>query len=195
MGTSRIEAFSDGVIAVIITITVLNLQPPRDAVPTHLLGQLPLLLTYVLSFVVVGILWINHHHLMHLAKHATPAILWANNLLLFWMSLVPFTTAYMGNNHGAPLSVAVYGAVMMFVGLSFTLLRWTVSERPDNDPDFAIVNRHAIRKSLLSAALYAFSIPMAYVNSKISIGIFVLIPAAYFLPERKIAEHAMKEQK
>ncbi len=188
MKTGRLEAFSDGVIAVIITITVLDLKVPTDTSTAALLKQVPMLLTYFLSFMVVGILWINHHHLLHLARRPTGRVMWANNMLLFFMSLVPFTTSYMGNNHAAPLAVALYGAVMAFVGLSFTVLRLVVCDKSDGDHELDAANASAVRKSLISAALYAASVPLAYVSPRISIGIFVLIPMAYFLPERKITE-------
>ena len=107
MGTGRIEAFSDGVIAVIITIMVLELKVPRDTTLTSLFTVLPQFLAYVLSFIVVAIMWVNHHHLLHAARRADARLLWSNNNLLFWMSLVPFVTAYMGNNHRDPRAVAL----------------------------------------------------------------------------------------
>src|ERR1700740_1075926 len=121
MGTNRIEAFSDGVIAVIITIMVLELKVPRDTTLTSLLSIAPQFLSYVLSFLVIAIMWVNHHHLIHAASHADARLLWANNNLLFWMSLVPllfwmslvpFVTAYMGNHHRDPRAVALYGAIL-----------------------------------------------------------------------------------
>src|SRR5271170_2008946 len=123
MGTGRIEAFSDGVIAVIITIMVLELRVPADPSMAALLRQAPVFCSYGLSFIVVAILWVNHHHLLHAAKRADAALLWANNNLLFWMSLIPFVTAYMGQNHRSALAVAMYGAVLAITATSFTILR------------------------------------------------------------------------
>ena len=188
MGTQRIEAFSDGVIAVIITITVLDLKLPADPSFASLVHLTPLFLTYALSFTVVGIMWVNHHHMMHLAKHANAKVMWANNLLLFWMSLIPFTTSYMGQNHKSPLSVALYGGVLAMCALSFTVLRWAVNQFHLHDPAIAIHNQKVLQKNLFSSLLYASTVPLAYLSVRISLGIFVLIPAIYFLPERKIAE-------
>jgi uncharacterized membrane protein len=189
MGTQRIEAFSDGVIAVIITITVLDLKVPADASWDALQKTTPYLLAYILSFSVVAIMWVNHHHMMHLARHATAKVLWANNVLLFWMSLIPFTTTYMGKNHGAPLAVAVYGAVLTLCALSFTVLRHVVNQFHLHDPSIATHNRRILRKSFGTTLLYASSIPLAYVSIRSSYAIFTFIPVAYFLPERSIAEH------
>lgn len=127
MGTNRIEAFSDGVIAIILTVMVLELKVPASASTAALRAVAPSLMSYALSFVIVAIMWVNHHHLMHLAKHATAGLLWANNNLLFWMSLIPFVTAYMGQTHGAPLAVATYGAVLTLAAGGFTLLRYVVT--------------------------------------------------------------------
>ena len=109
MGTGRVEAFSDGVIAIIITIMVLELKVPHDTSASALLDLTPVFLSYLMSFLIVAIMWVNHHHLLHTALRADAALLWTNNLLLFWMSLIPFVTGYMGENHTAPLAVAMYG--------------------------------------------------------------------------------------
>ena len=188
MGTSRIEAFSDGVIAVIITITVLDLHIPQDPSLRALLSLTPLFLTYLLSFIVVAIMWVNHHHMMHLAKHATARVMWANNMLLFWMSLIPFTTSYMGLNCRRPLAVAVYGSVLTMCSLSFTILRHIVNQFHLDNPELAPLNLRFTRKSAFTTMLYCLSIPMAYLSVRVSFGIFVLIPASFFLPERKIAQ-------
>jgi uncharacterized membrane protein len=188
MGTQRIEAFSDGVIAVIITITVLDLKMPADASLQTLLKDGPLFCAYVLSFIVVAIMWVNHHHMMHLAKHATAKVMWANNMLLFWMSLIPFTTSYMGRNSNSPLAVAVYGGVLTLCALSFTLLRAIVNQFHTHDPTKAHHNRRVLRKSIMATLVYASSIPLAYASIRTSFGIFAFIPIAYFLPERNLIE-------
>jgi uncharacterized membrane protein len=188
MGTSRIEAFSDGVIAVIITITVLDLKMPADASLQSLLKTGPLFCAYVLSFIVVAIMWVNHHHMMHLATHPTAKVMWANNLLLFWMSLIPFTTSYMGRNSSSPLAVAAYGGVLTLCALSFTILRAIVNQFHVHDPTKNPHNRRILRKSIVTTFLYASSIPLAYTSIRTSFGIFAFIPVAYFLPERNLIE-------
>src|SRR5215212_6563486 len=122
MKPSRLEAFSDGVIAIIVTIMVLELQPPHEPTVSALLDVAPIFLFYILSFVVVAAMWINHHYLIHLVKAVTPKLLWVNCVLLFWMSLIPFVTAYMGENHEVPLAIAAYGAVLTLTALSYTWL-------------------------------------------------------------------------
>ena len=122
MGKTRLEAFSDGVIAIIITIMVLEMRAPHDADLASLRPLLPVFLSYVLSFVHVGIYWNNHHHLLHTARHVTGGILWANLHLLFWLSLVPFVTAWMGENHFEPQPVALYGVVMLMAGVAYYIL-------------------------------------------------------------------------
>ena len=188
MGTNRIEAFSDGVIAIILTVMVLELKVPSVATVLALKATVPAMLSYALSFVIIAIMWVNHHHLMHLAKHATAGLLWANNNLLFWMSLIPFVTAYMGQTHGAPLAVATYGAVLSLAAAGFTLLRYVVTLGHQGNAKLGEQNRRALRKSLLANLLYASSVPLAFVSVNLSFFIFLLIPAMYFLPERKVAE-------
>jgi uncharacterized membrane protein len=188
MGTNRIEAFSDGVIAIILTVMVLELKVPTSATLAAVKVVVPTLLSYTLSFLIIAIMWVNHHHMMHLAKHASAAILWANNNLLFWMSLIPFVTAYLGQSHGAPLAVAIYGLVLTFCSVGFTLLRYLVTADPHGHASTHEQNRRAIRKSSWSCLLYASSVPLAFVHISLSFFIFLLIPAIYFLPERKIEE-------
>jgi uncharacterized membrane protein len=188
MGTSRIEAFSDGVIAVIITITVLDLKMPNDASLETLLQLRALFLTYLLSFIVVAIMWVNHHHMMHLAKHASAKLLWANNNLLFWMSLIPFTTAYLGHHISSPVAVATYGTVLTLCAFSFTLLRHVVNQFHLDDVGLTRHNTRIFRKSLASSFLYMLAIPLAYLSVRWSFAIFTFVPAAYFLPERGITQ-------
>jgi uncharacterized membrane protein len=188
MGTNRIEAFSDGVIAVIITIMVLELKVPRDTTLTSLLSIAPQFFAYLLSFLVVAIMWVNHHHLLHAARHAEARLLWANNNLLFWMSLVPFVTAYMGNNYRDPRAVALYGAILSFCGLAFALLRAVIAGHHRDDPEMHLYHRRVQRKNLFSMALYVSSVPLAFIDVRISFFIFAFVAISYFLPERKLAE-------
>ena len=190
MGTNRIEAFSDGVIAIILTVMVLELKVPTTATLPAVRAVVPTLLSYTLSFLIIAIMWVNHHHMMHLAKHASAKLLWANNNLLFWMSLIPFVTAFMGQTHGAPLAVAAYGLVLTLAAVGFTLLRIALVRSHGGHPNIQAVtqDRRAMRKSLWANVLYASSVPLAFVHISISFFIFLLIPAMYFMPERKIED-------
>jgi uncharacterized membrane protein len=188
MGTGRLEAFSDGVIAVIITIMVLELKLPRDTTEIALLPLLPQFLSYLLSFVVVAIMWVNHHHMLHAARHADARLLWSNNVLLFWMSLVPFVTAFMGNNPHDPRAVAFYGVVLTLCSLSFTLLRWAIMQHYRDDPEMYKYHLRTALKNVSSLILYGASIPLAFWDVRASFAIFVFVALSYFLPERKLAD-------
>ena len=189
MSTSRPEAFSDGVIAIIITIMVLELKVPNGVSGMALLRLTPVFLSYLLSFLVVAIMWVNHRHLIHVAKRVEPGLLWTNNLLLFWMSLIPFVTAYLGQNHTAPVPVAAYGAVLTLAAFSFTLLRRVVNRHHIHNAELDAHNRRALRKSTISTLVYAASVPAAFVSVYWSFAIFALIPMMYFLPEQQLAEN------
>jgi uncharacterized membrane protein len=188
MGTGRLEAFSDGVIAVIITIMVLELKLPRDTTEVALLSLLPQFLSYLLSFVVVAIMWVNHHHMLHAARHADARLLWSNNVLLFWMSLVPFVTAFMGNNPHDPRAVALYGVVLTLCSLSFALLRWAIMQHYRDDSEMYSYHRRTALKNVSSLCLYGASIPLAFLDVRVSFFIFVFVALSYFLPERKLAD-------
>jgi uncharacterized membrane protein len=190
MGAQRLEAFSDGVIAIIITIMVLELKVPEDTTPAALARILPVFFSYVLSFIVVAIMWVNHHHLIHSAKHAHAQLLWANNMLLFWMSLIPFVTGFMGHNPMAALPVAIYGAVLACCGIAFVWLRHIVLQHHSPNSELTAHHSKIRRKNIFSATLYAASAPLAFISVYLSLFIFVLIPVMYFLPERKLAEHS-----
>ncbi|MFZ3342893.1 MAG: TMEM175 family protein [Terriglobales bacterium] len=191
MGTNRLEAFSDGVIAVIITIMVLELKVPRDTTLSSLRGIAPQFLSYLLSFLVVAIMWVNHHHMLHSARRADARLLWSNNALLFWMSLVPFVTAYMGNNPRDPRAVALYGVVLSLCSVSFALLRWAIIQHNRDNPEMARYHRHIAFKNIYSLILYVVSVPLAFVDVRLSFFIFVFVALSYFLPERKLAEPDM----
>jgi uncharacterized membrane protein len=188
MGTNRLEAFSDGVIAVIITIMVLELKVPRDTTLTSLRSIAPQFLSYLLSFLVVAIMWVNHHHMLHSARRADARLLWSNNTLLFWMSLVPFVTAYMGNNPRDPRAVALYGAVLALCSAAFALLRSAIVQHHRENADMVHYHRGVQTKNLFSLSLYAASAALAFVDVRISFFIFVFVALSYFLPERKLAE-------
>ncbi len=188
MKTSRLEAFSDGVIAVIITIMVLELKVPHVGTPEALLSELPSLLVYGLSFLIVAIMWVNHHHLVEMAHRADPALLWSNNNLLFWMSLIPFATAYLGENSHARLAVAIYGSAMTFAASGFVLLQNVLAKQNRDNPSRQLEFKRINRKAMISLGCYAASVPLAWVSIYLSFAIFVIIALAYFWPERKVAK-------
>ncbi|RTL67137.1 MAG: DUF1211 domain-containing protein [Hyphomicrobiales bacterium] len=187
LGPGRLEAFSDGVIAIIVTIMVLELKLPehvgeKGLVHGLLLPLTPKLVSYAMSFLVVAIMWVNHHALMATVRRATRTILWQNNHLLFWMSLIPFATGFLGENPRLPDAYAVYGFVLAASAGAFTLLRWHASTQGRDSPELSKVHRAVLGKSLLGTLLYAAAVPLAYVSIFASIAIFVAIPVMFFLP-------------
>jgi uncharacterized membrane protein len=185
MGKSRLEAFSDGVIAVIITIMVLELRVPPGADLSALAPLAPAVLSYVLSFVFVGIYWNNHHHMLHAAQHIDGRVLWANLHLLFWLSLVPFTTGWVGKYPRAAIPTAIYGGVFLMAGVAYLLLQNALVKR--NGPDSLLAR--AIGRDLkgkLSALLYASAILLAFVRAWIADALFVLVALIWFVPDRRI---------
>jgi uncharacterized membrane protein len=185
MSKGRLEAFSDGVIAILITILVLELKVPHGADWQALRPLTPVFLTYVLSFVFLGIYWNNHHHMLHAASRIDGRVLWANQHLLFWLSLVPFVTGWMGENHYEPLPVAAYGAVMLLSAIAWTLLQAALvaAEGPGSRLKAAVGND---LKGKISAGLYAAAIPLAFVHQWISIGLYVVVTLAWLVPDRRI---------
>ncbi len=188
MTTGRLEAFSDGVIAIIVTIMVLELRAPSQPTMAALWKVAPVFLSYGLSFLVVAIMWVNHHHLIHAVHGVTARLLWSNIYLLFWMSLVPFVTDYLGKNDREPLAVALYGLDLVLCSSAFYLLRIVLVEQDRNDASLADYHLAIQRKNAFSAALYLASVPLAYVSVYASFFIFALIPATYFMPEKKLAD-------
>jgi uncharacterized membrane protein len=181
----RLEAFSDGVIAVIITIMVLELKAPEEA-DWHALRQLlPTLLTYVLSFVFVGIYWNNHHHLLYATDRISGAVLWANLHLLFWLSLVPFVTAWVGEHHEASIPSAGYGFVLLMCGVAFSILLRALLACPGGNPRLAAAVG-SDRKGNLSLVLYVAAIGLAFVNQWISDAIYVAVALIWLVPDRRI---------
>jgi uncharacterized membrane protein len=183
---NRLEAFSDGVLAIIITIMVLELKVPHGDDLATLQALLPVFLSYVLSFVYVGIYWNNHHHLLHATQHISGGILWANLHLLFWLSLFPFATGWMGENHFAPVPTALYGFVLLMAALAYTLLQRSLIA---HDPHEALL-AHAVGRDLkgkLSLLIYAVSIPTAlYLNHWLAQLGFVLVALMWLVPDRRI---------
>ena len=192
MKTTRLEAFSDGVLAIIITIMVLELKVPHAVELTALKPVLPVFLSYVLSFIYLGIYWNNHHHLFQVARQVGGGILWANLHLLFWLSLFPFTTAWMGENHLAPIPTAVYGLVLLMAAIAYYVLQCAIIAREGRESLLAL----AIGKDWkgkLSPALYLTAIPLAFVSSWIASGIYVFVALLWLIPDRRI-ERVLEER-
>jgi uncharacterized membrane protein len=187
MGTGRLEAFSDGVIAIIVTIMVLQLTPPAQPTFSGLLKEAPILLSYALSFLVVAIMWVNHHHLVRAVRNVNARVLWSNINLLFWMSLIPFVTDFLGRNPRAPFPVSLYGLDLTLCGIAFWLLRIEMVRQHSHDPEMSEYHSRMQTKNLFSAFIYLAAAGSAHVSIYISYAIYVLVPALYFLPEKKLA--------
>jgi uncharacterized membrane protein len=181
----RLEAFSDGVIAIIITIMVLELKVPHDAELAALRPLIPVFLSYVLSFIYVGIYWNNHHHMLLVVKGVTGPILWANLHLLFWLSVIPFATAWMGENHWSQAPVALYGAVLLMNGLAYTILAGMLVRHEGPGSTLAQAFGRD-RKGWASMVLYAAGIASAFVNPAISLAIYVFVAMMWFIPDLRI---------
>jgi uncharacterized membrane protein len=191
MGKNRLEAFSDGVIAIIITIMVLEIRAPEDASLAALRGLAPVATSYLLSFVYLGIYWNNHHHLLQAVQHVDGRILWANLHLLFWLSLTPFVTRWLGGTHFAALPVAVYGGVLLAAAIAyFILTRVLIAHHGPDSTLAAAVGRD--RKGQLSVLLYAVAIPLAFLAPWAACGLYVVVAVIWFIPDRRI-EHVLVE--
>ncbi len=192
MGKARLEAFSDGVLAIIITIMVLELKVPHGDSVTALVPLVPVFLSYVLSFVYIGIYWNNHHHMLHAIRHVTGGILWANLHLLFWLSLVPFVTGWMGENHFAALPTALYGVVLLLAAIAFWILQGRIVASQGTE---SIVAKAVGRdfKGKLSQAAYIIGIGCAFLAPWISWALYVLVAMIWLVPdpriERALAQH------
>ncbi|MGZ3423774.1 MAG: TMEM175 family protein [Polyangiales bacterium] len=185
MGKGRLEAFSDGVLAIIITILVLELKVPHEADLHALLRLWPVMLGYVLSFVYIGIYWNNHHHLFHAAKKVSGWVLWANLHLLFWLSLVPFVTGFIGEHHQASLPTALYGFVLIMAAVAYTILVRVIVAQEGKDSEVATaIGSDA--KGWLSLAIYAVAIGLAFVRPWISQVLYASVAAVWFIPDRRI---------
>lgn len=185
MKTQRLEAFSDGVIAIIITIMVLELKVPHGADFEALKPLIPVLLSYVISFVYLAIYWNNHHHMLHVVDKSSGGILWANMHLLFWLSLVPFTTAWMGENGFAPTSTALYGVVLLFAAKAYFILQGVII-RSQGSESILLKAVGKDRKGKSSLLLYLAAIPLAFVSQWISVAIYVLVALMWLIPDKRI---------
>jgi len=185
MGKNRLEAFSDGVIAIIITIMVLELKVPHGESIDALVPLIPVFMSYVLSFIYVGIYWNNHHHMLHASHKVTGPILWANLHLLFWLSMFPFATGWMGENHFAATPSALYGLVLLMAAIAYWLLQQLIiaSEGPDSLLKQAVGGDW---KGKMSPVIYATAIPFAFWSQWISLGLYVLVALVWLVPDRRI---------
>lgn len=185
MGRNRLEAFSDGVLAIIITIMVLELKVPHSSDLSALYPLVPVFLTYVLSFVYLAIYWNNHHHMLHTTQQVTGAILWANMHLLFWLSLFPFVTGWMGENHFTAAPMALYGFVLLMGAIAYYILQRTIMASQGKDSILAkAVGRDL--KGKISPFLYAIAIPAAFYEPWISPTLYVLVALMWLIPDRRI---------
>ena len=193
MKTTRLEAFSDGVLAIIITIMVLELKVPHAVELAALKPLLPLFLSYVLSFIYLGIYWNNHHHLFQATEEVSGGILWANLHLLFWLSLFPFTTDWVGENRLAPTPTAVYGFVLLMAAIAYYILERIIIAKEGRGSVLA----SAVGgdwKGKLSLVIYLMAIPLAFVNSWIAGGLYVLVAVLWFIPDPRIERQLKKRE-
>jgi uncharacterized membrane protein len=185
MGKGRLEAFSDGVLAIIITIMVLELKVPHGTSLDALVPLGPVLLSYVLSFIYVGIYWNNHHHVMHAVSRIGGDVLWANLHLLFWLSLIPFVTGWMGENHFATVPVAAYGVVLLMAAVAYKLLlRSLISHHGQNQVLVEAIGSDI--KGWLSLALYALGVVLAFVHAWLGFAVYIGVALIWLIPERRI---------
>ncbi len=191
MSKGRLEAFSDGVIAIIITIMVLELKVPHGSEPTALLPLLPVFLSYLLSFVYVGIYWNNHHHLMQAARNVNGRILWANLHLLFWLSLIPFVTAWTGKNQFRPWPVALYGTVLLLAGFAYMILARALVAHHGQDSLVAKAIGLDV-KGILSLVIYGAAIPLSFVSSWLAFALYIFVALMWLIPDSRI-ENVLKE--
>ena len=193
MGKGRFEAFSDGVLAIIITIMVLEFKVPEGEDLQALKPLIPKFLSYILSFVYIGIYWNNHHHMLHAVKEVNGASLWANLHLLFWLSLVPFVTAWMGENHFTKWPVALYGVVLLMAAISYTILSKILIHNTDKNKKLAMAFGKD-EKGKLSMLLYTVGICSSFLNQYISLALFATVAIIWFIPDRRIERTLEKEQ-
>src|SRR5512141_2625689 len=185
MRKTRLEAFSDGVIAILITIMVLELKVPDGGDFNALRPVLPHLLSYVLSFIYLAIYWNNHHHMLQATHRINGTILWANSHLLFWLSLVPAATAWLGDNHRLPVPTAVYGSILFFAGVAYCVLQQCIIAQEEPGSELGRVIGKDV-KGIASASLHALSVVLAFVNPWFSDAIFVLVAGMWLVPDRRI---------
>lgn len=191
MGKGRLEAFSDGVLAIIITIMVLEMKVPTSDNLQDLIPLIPVFVSYILSFIYIGIYWNNHHHLMQVVSNVNGSVLWSNSHLLFWLSLVPFTTAWMGENHFSKWPVILYGFVLMMAGIAYYILAHCLMSIHSNNS--ALVQALGKdRKGVLSVLLYLVGIACSFFNSWIGFIFYVIVACLWVIPDRRIEKNYSK---
>ena len=186
MNKTRLEAFSDAVIAIIMTVMVLELKIPHGSDLDALSPLVPVFLAYILSFLYLGIYWNNHHHMLQATRTVNGKVLWANLLLLFWLSLVPFATGWMGENHFEPLPTALYGIVLLMCALSYTLLQRKLTKHSAGENELLAEAVGSDRKGKISLGLYVIAIGLAFVQQNISHAIYLFVALMWFIPDRRI---------
>jgi uncharacterized membrane protein len=192
MSKGRLEAFSDGVIAILITIMVLELKVPHSAEPQALREMLPVFLAYVLSFMYLGIYWNNHHHMLQVTRRVSGGVLWANLHLLFWLSLIPFVTRWMGENENAPFPTACYGSVLLLAGVSYLILQRSIIAAEGEDSRLAAAIGRDI-KGKVSAVMYAAAIPLSFVLVVAADAIYVLVALLWLVPDPRLARRLQQD--
>jgi uncharacterized membrane protein len=193
MTKSRLEAFSDGVIAIIITIMVLELKVPHSTDWETVKHILPVFFSYLLSFVFIGIYWVNHHHLIHTIKGISSSILWANLHLLFWLSLIPFGTAWMGETNFDRTSVIIYAVLVSLCGFAYYILLAAITKKEKGNTATLHILKRQSRKGIISIIAYGMSIPAAFIHPSISYTLFIVVSLMWFIPDRNI-EYAIKNK-
>ena len=186
MNKTRLEAFSDAVIAIIMTVMVLELKIPHGSDLDALRPLVPVFLAYILSFLYLGIYWNNHHHMLQATRTVNGKVLWANLLLLFWLSLVPFATGWMGENHFEPLPTALYGVVLLMCALSYTLLQSKLTKHSAGENELLAEAVGSDMKGKISLGLYVIAIGLAFVQQNISHAIYLFVALMWFVPDRRI---------
>jgi len=194
MNKNRLEAFSDGVLAIIITIMVLEIKVPHGSDWAQLIELIPIFVSYICSFVYIGIYWGNHHHLLHSLKHVSSGVIWANINLLFWLSLIPFATGWMGENHFEPNTVATYGAILFICGFAFFILQNAVNKKSYDLEGIKKAFSTQNKKGIVSSTGYLLSIPLSYISPYISGAIFIINSIIWLMPDKNI-EKALSEEK
>ena len=186
MNKNRLEAFSDGVLAIIITIMILEIKIPHSSEWPELKKLIEVFISYIMSFVFIGIYWANHHHLLHSLKSVNSKVIWANLNLLFWLSLIPFATGFMGENHFAPNTIAIYSIVLLLSGVSFTILQKVVEKNAYDIVALQKAFRVLNKKGIASSLAYIVAIPLAYISPIISCFMFFIVSLMWLVPDKNI---------
>lgn len=193
MGKGRLETFSDGVLAIIITIMVLEMKPPHGNDLASLKPLLPVFISYILSFIYLGIYWNNHHHMLHLVREVNGKVLWANIHLLFWLSLVPFVTGWMGENHFATLPVALYGVNLLMAGVAYYILSQTLIRLHGKNSTIATAIG-SDRKGKLSIIIYAVGIALCFLHPMLGFTLYVVVAAMWVIPDKRIEKKLVHDR-